>query len=61
MKIVDGIIEEPLGGAHRDVDEMAELIKEKILSTLKELQQLSPEKLMRARQEKYANIGFWLE
>ena len=61
LKIVDGIIEEPLGGAHRDVDAMAALIKEKILSTLKELQQLSPEELMRARQEKYANIGFWLE
>ncbi len=61
LKIVDGIIEEPLGGAHRDVDAMAALIKEKILSTLKELQQLSPEELVRARQEKYANIGFWLE
>lgn len=61
MKIVDGIIEEPLGGAHRDVDAMAVLIKEKILSTLKKLQKLSPEELMRARQEKYANIGFWME
>ena len=61
MKIVDGILEEPLGGAHRDVDKMATLIKETILSTLSELEKLPTEELVRARHEKYEKIGFWLE
>jgi len=61
MKIIDGILEEPLGGAHRDVDKMAALIKKTILSTLKELQKSPQEELIRSRHEKYAKIGFWLE
>ncbi|MFH1009902.1 MAG: acetyl-CoA carboxylase carboxyltransferase subunit alpha [bacterium] len=61
MRIIDGILEEPLGGAHRDTDKMAALIKKTILSTLKELGQLPAEELIRARHEKYAKIGFWLE
>jgi len=61
MKIIDGILEEPLGGAHRDMDKMAALIKKTILSTLKDLGRLPKEELIRARHEKYARIGFWLE
>lgn len=61
MKIIDGILEEPLGGAHRDVDKMAAVLKKTILSTLKELQKSSQEELIRTRHEKYAKIGFWLE
>lgn len=61
MKIIDGILEEPLGGAHRDVDKMAALMKKTILLTLKELEKLPKEELIRARHEKYARIGFWLE
>jgi acetyl-CoA carboxylase carboxyl transferase subunit alpha len=61
MKIIDGIIEEPLGGAHRDVDKMAAAIKKTILSALKELEKPPREELIRARNEKYAKIGFWLE
>lgn len=61
IKIIDGILEEPLGGAHRDVDKMSQLLKETILSSLMELKELSSEELTKARQEKYAKIGFWLE
>ncbi len=61
MRIIDGILEEPLGGAHRDVDKMAAAIKKTILLTLKELEKMPVEELIRARHEKYSKIGFWLE
>jgi acetyl-CoA carboxylase carboxyl transferase subunit alpha len=61
MRIIDGILEEPLGGAHRDADKMAAVIKKTILSTLKELEKMPVEELIRARHEKYEKIGFWLE
>lgn len=58
--IIDDIIPEPLGGAHRDPQEMGKKIKAKILETFEELIKLSPEKLIQRRYEKFRKIGeFW--
>ena len=61
MNIIDGVIEEPLGGAHRDFDKSAESVKEQILSSLKKLKKMKPAKLIDQRIEKYSAMGVWVE
>jgi acetyl-CoA carboxylase carboxyl transferase subunit alpha len=61
MNIIDGVIEEPLGGAHRDFEKSAEAVKEQILTSLKKLKKMKPAKLVDQRIEKYSAMGVWLE
>jgi acetyl-CoA carboxylase carboxyl transferase subunit alpha len=55
--LVDGIIPEPLGGAHLDWDTVAETVKQTILTTLAELHALSPEERINQRIEKFERMG----
>lgn len=57
LGIIDGVIAEPFGGAHRDVDEQARILKEQIIQGLQELQKLSPDELVQDRYEKFKQIG----
>ncbi|NBC08781.1 MAG: acetyl-CoA carboxylase carboxyl transferase subunit alpha, partial [Bacteroidetes bacterium] len=57
--IVDGIIKEPLGGAHSAPEEMAKLLKRQIKKAIAEVQDMSAEERIEARIEKYANIGVY--
>jgi acetyl-CoA carboxylase carboxyl transferase subunit alpha len=50
-----------VGGAHRDYDAAADIIKKAILAELAELEKMSPEELIEARLEKYASMGFFNE
>lgn len=59
LKVIDGVIPEPLGGAHRDHEAAAEEVKKQILKSLKRLKKLKPEKLIEQRIEKYASMGEW--
>ena len=59
--LIDAIIEEPLGGAHSEPEEMAKLLKEHILKAIYELKQLSTEELIDARVNKYAGMGIYDE
>ena len=59
--IIDGIIEEPVGGAHAQPEAMADTLKAKLVETLRELQQLSVDELIHQRIEKYDNIGVYRE
>jgi len=61
MGIADDIIPEPVGGAHRDYDGAAQILKERILEELKALNNKSPSELIEARRQKFAKIGFWKE
>ena len=61
MDIIDGVIEEPLGGAHRDYKKSAAAVKDQILKSLKRLKKMKPDKLIEQRIEKYAAMGVWLE
>lgn len=61
MDIVDEVISEPLGGAHRDYDSSAENLKRAILKHVIELSQLDPEELIEQRLEKFSRIGQWHE
>ncbi|WP_295122505.1 acetyl-CoA carboxylase carboxyltransferase subunit alpha [uncultured Chitinophaga sp.] len=59
--LVDGVIKEPLGGAHTNHDEMAEILKNSIKATLAELKQIDPETRIQQRIEKFSNMGFFEE
>lgn len=55
--LVDGIIEEPLGGAHRDTDWMYNTLKKRIKSELKDLMAQSNEERINARIDKFSSMG----
>lgn len=57
LKLIDQIITEPLGGAHRNVDVMAQNLKQALLMNLSQLDKLPREKLMSNRYEKLMNFG----
>ena len=57
LGIVDATIPEPLGGAHRDVDLMAERVREHIVSQLEKLQQLPLEDLLAKRYQRLMSYG----
>lgn len=56
-KLVDGIIREPLGGAHSNYEETFENVREAILKYLEQLKKLSPEKRVEKRIKKFASMG----
>ena len=57
LGLIDRIIDEPLGGAHRDFDEVAEKIKTTLIEELTQLRQSSITDIVIARQEKLRQIG----
>ena len=61
LDVVDDVIPEPLGGAHRDHQQMAIQIKQYLVSSLRELQEKSLEDLLADRYQKFRKIGRYLE
>ncbi|MBS1913549.1 MAG: acetyl-CoA carboxylase carboxyltransferase subunit alpha [Bacteroidetes bacterium] len=59
MGIADGIIPEPVGGAHRFPAQAAEALKGSVLPAIRELMGLPLEMLIERRHERYASIGVW--
>lgn len=57
LGIIDEIVEEPLGGAHRNYKEMAETLKSALFRNLNELQKFEIDKLLALRYQKFRNIG----
>lgn len=57
FKIVDEIIKEPLGGAHRNHKEMGDALKASIMNSIKELSKLSSKDLRNQRYDKYRKLG----
>ncbi|SFJ95731.1 acetyl-CoA carboxylase carboxyltransferase subunit alpha [Methylophaga sulfidovorans] len=57
LKLIDEVVAEPLGGAHRNVPEMAKRVKQAIENKLKELEKIPTDKLIKQRQEKLLNYG----
>ena len=57
LGLVDEVIEEPLGGAHRDIDTMAQSLKQVLIRNLRDLQNYPLEKLLDQRYNKLMNIG----
>ena len=57
LKVIDEIIPEPLGGAHRDRDTMLENLKTSITQNLDYFKDLSPEEIANERKNKFLKIG----
>lgn len=57
QKLIDGIVKEPLGGAHTDLKWMAGEVKKMILAQTKELMKLTPEERIRQRINKFSTMG----
>ena len=58
LKLIDEIVTEPLGGAHRDYAEMAENLKQRILTDLHELDNLDKEALLHRRYQRLMSYGY---
>ncbi|MDD7887744.1 acetyl-CoA carboxylase carboxyltransferase subunit alpha [Flavivirga sp. 57AJ16] len=59
IKVVDGVIKEPLGGAHRDREKTFLAVSNAIVKSYEALKNLSPTDLISQRMEKYANMGVY--
>lgn len=61
LGIIDGVVPEPLGGAHRDIKETASGIKKALFESLEQLSKKKPDDLIEARYLKYRGIGAFKE
>jgi len=61
LNVIDKIVEEPEGGAHRNHDKAAEIVKSELLNSLTELSAISVDKLLEMRIEKFSKMGYWNE
>ncbi|ATH62429.1 acetyl-CoA carboxylase carboxyltransferase subunit alpha [Staphylococcus pasteuri] len=61
LDVIDDVIKEPLGGAHKEVEEQAQTIKEAFVAHLDELEKLNKDELAEDRFNKFRNIGSYVE
>ncbi len=59
LKLVDEIVKEPLGGAHRDRDKTFKTVSTAILKSFETLKNLSPKELVSQRMDKYTQMGVY--
>jgi acetyl-CoA carboxylase carboxyl transferase subunit alpha len=59
--LIDGIIKEPLGGAHSNTEAIFKTVKLEIKRKIKELKELTPRKLVNERIKKFSNMGSFTE
>ncbi|MCZ8541779.1 acetyl-CoA carboxylase carboxyl transferase subunit alpha [Paenisporosarcina quisquiliarum] len=57
MGIIDTVIKEVYGGAHKNIEAQANYMRETLITSLKELVNLTPEELIENRYSKFKNIG----
>ncbi|HUI63219.1 MAG TPA: acetyl-CoA carboxylase carboxyltransferase subunit alpha [Bacteroidota bacterium] len=58
--IIDEIVQEPMGGAHRNPELASAMVKEVLLQELKQMAKLKSEKLVERRIEKFSKMGLWI-
>ena len=61
MGIVDEIIKEPIGGAHYNIEEMAQNLKESLINALNEFKNMTSEELRANRYSKFRKMGVFLQ
>lgn len=61
LGIIDDVISEPLGGAHKDIEQQALAIKSAFVEQLDSLESLSRDEIANDRLEKFRNIGSYIE
>jgi acetyl-CoA carboxylase carboxyl transferase subunit alpha len=57
LGVVDEVLPEPLGGAHRDPDAAADTVREVMIASLDELEAVDPQRLLDDRLQKFLNMG----
>ncbi|MTI62309.1 acetyl-CoA carboxylase carboxyl transferase subunit alpha [Methylophaga sp.] len=57
LKLIDEVVPEPLGGAHRNVEEMAARVRKSIETKIKELESVSHDNLVKRRQQRLLSYG----
>ncbi|MCD8741086.1 acetyl-CoA carboxylase carboxyltransferase subunit alpha [Mucilaginibacter roseus] len=60
-KLIDGVVKEPLGGAHQDPVAMATILKKQLIKELKELKQKDVNQLVSERIDKFGSMGVVIE
>ncbi len=58
LKLIDSIVQEPLGGAHRNPEAMAASLKAQLLADLADLDLLSEEELLNRRYQRLMSYGY---
>lgn len=58
LELIDSIVPEPLGGAHRNVAQISQNLKQRIIDDLTELEQLDKEALLERRYQRLMNYGY---
>ncbi|OSM98098.1 acetyl-CoA carboxyl transferase [Lonsdalea populi] len=58
LGLIDTVIPEPLGSAHRDVDAMSASLKSQLLADLRELDAFSEQELLNRRYQRLMNYGY---
>lgn len=61
LGIIDRIVPEPIGGAHKNPKQSIETLKSMLVEELKKLKKIKPEKLVQQRVEKFCKMGAWKE
>ncbi|MEX5980282.1 acetyl-CoA carboxylase carboxyltransferase subunit alpha [Staphylococcus haemolyticus] len=61
LNVIDSVIDEPLGGAHNNIEQQAIDIKQAFVDQLEQLQQQSADELVEDRFNKFRNIGAFIE
>jgi acetyl-CoA carboxylase carboxyl transferase subunit alpha len=61
LRVIDDIIPEPLGGAHRDPQQMGNILKAKLLRYLRDLKEMPLEELLDQRYQKFRRMGVFDE
>jgi len=61
LGICDEVIKEPLGGAHRNPDEIADILKNAILKHIKELKTIDPDSFLKNRIHRYDRMGVFTD
>jgi len=61
LGLIDGIIEEPLGGAHRNLDQVVSAVGEQLVESLGELSALDPDSLIGRRRARFQGFGNYVE
>jgi acetyl-CoA carboxylase carboxyl transferase subunit alpha len=59
--VIDRIVPEPPGGAHRDHERAAAILKQVLIEEIRILRKMKPTKLLKRRQDKFAMMGEWEE
>ena len=61
LKLIDSVISEPLGGAHRDYDQVADSLKLNLVESLEALESMTIDKLLEKRYQKLMSFGQYRE